>query len=340
MATKRGEAKVRPGAPADADLTAALPWYRLMLVARRFEEEAERAFRRGKIGGYLHLYSGQEAVAAGFLAVLRPDDIFFTAYRDHAHAIFRGTPAEAVMAELFGRQTGAVKGKGGSMHIFDVGRGFYGGYGIVGGHIPLATGAAYALRYQGTDRICLCFLGDGAMNSGSFHEPVNMAGLWGRDGMCPIVYIVENNRYAMGTAVDRSTAVTDLASKFGIHGIAHERVDGQDFLEVQRAARRITAQVRETGRPYAVEAVTYRFAAHGAADLFQPYRTKEEVEAWKARDPILLLEQALRAAGLLDDERVEELRREAEEVVAAAVRYAEESPEPPPEELTRDVYAP
>jgi len=340
MATKRGEAKVRPGAPTDADLTAALPWYRLMLVARRFEEEAERAFRRGKIGGYLHLYSGQEAVAAGFLAVLRPDDIFFTAYRDHAHAIFRGTPAEAVMAELFGRQTGAVKGKGGSMHIFDVGRGFYGGYGIVGGHIPLATGAAYALRYRGTDRICLCFLGDGAMNSGSFHEPVNMAGLWGRDGMCPIVYIVENNRYAMGTALDRSTAVTDLASKFGIHGIAHERVDGQDFLEVQRAARRITAQVRETGRPYAVEAVTYRFAAHGAADLFQPYRTKEEVEAWKARDPILLLEQALRAAGLLDDERVEELRREAEEVVAAAVRYAEESPEPPPEELTRDVYAP
>ncbi|MDR7464326.1 MAG: thiamine pyrophosphate-dependent enzyme [Armatimonadota bacterium] len=340
MATKRGEAEVQSGALADADLAEALPWYRLMLIARRFEDEAERAFRRGKIGGYLHLYSGQEAVAAGFLAVLRPDDIFFTAYRDHAHAIFRGTPAGAVMAELFGRQTGVVKGKGGSMHIFDVGRGFYGGYGIVGGHIPLATGAAYALRYQGTDRICLCFLGDGAMNSGSFHEPVNMAGLWGREGMCPIVYIVENNRYAMGTAVERSTAVTDLASKFGIHGIPHERLDGQDFLEVRRAARRITAQVRETGRPYAVEAITYRFVAHGAADLFQPYRTKEEVEAWKARDPILLLERALRAAGLLDDGQVEALRREAQEVVAAAVRYAEESPEPPPEELTRDVYAP
>ncbi|MDR7428363.1 MAG: thiamine pyrophosphate-dependent enzyme, partial [Armatimonadota bacterium] len=149
MATKRGEAEVQSGALADADLAEALPWYRLMLIARRFEDEAERAFRRGKIGGYLHLYSGQEAVAAGFLAVLRPDDIFFTAYRDHAHAIFRGTPAGAVMAELFGRQTGVVKGKGGSMHIFDVGRGFYGGYGIVGGHIPLATGAAYALRYQG-----------------------------------------------------------------------------------------------------------------------------------------------------------------------------------------------
>ncbi len=170
-----------------------------------------------------------------------------------------------------------------------------------------------------------------------------MAGLWGREGMCPIVYIVENNRYAMGTSVDRSTAVTDLASKFGIHGIAHERVDGQDFLAVRSAARRITAQVRETGRtgrPYAVEAVTYRFAAHGAADLFQPYRTREEVEAWKERDPILLLERALRSVGLLDDAQVGALQREADEVVAAAVRFAEESPEPPPEELTRDVCAP
>lgn len=341
MASKRGEAKVRTErTPAEPDLASSVPWYRLMVITRRFEDEAERAFRRGKIGGYLHLYSGQEAVAAGFLAAIRPDDIFFTAYRDHAHAILRGIPPEAVMAELFGKQTGVAKGKGGSMHLFDVSRGFYGGYGIVGAHIPLATGAAYALRYQGTDRICLCFLGDGAMNSGSFHEPANMAAVWGQDGMCPIVYIVENNKYAMGTSVDRSTVVTHLASKFGLHGIANEQVDGQDFLTVRRAAERIVAQVRATGRPYAIEAITYRLVGHGAADLFQPYRNREEVEEWKQRDPIQILGRVLRRAGVLDDAQVDAIHKEAEEKVAAAIKYAAESPEPPPEELTRDVSAP
>ncbi len=340
MASKRGEAKVRPEHVAAApDLASAVQWYRLMVLTRRFEDEAERAFRRGKIGGYLHLYSGQEAVGAGFLAALRPDDIFFTAYRDHAHAIFRGTPPQAVMAELFGKQTGVAKGKGGSMHLFDVARGFYGGYGVVGAHIPLATGAAYALRYQSTDRICLCFLGEGAMNSGSFHEPVNMAGLWGKEGMCPIVYIVENNTYAMGTSVDRSTAVTRLASKFGLHGIDNEQIDGQDFLGVRRAAERIVAQVRATGRPYGVEAITYRFVSHGAADIFQPYRTKEEIAEHRQRDPIALLERELRRGGVLDDAQVDGIHREAETIVAAAIKYAEESPEPPPEELTRDVSA-
>ncbi len=321
-----------------AELQAALRWYAAMVTVRRFEDEAERAFRRGKIGGYLHVYSGQEAVAAGWLAELRGDDIFFTAYRDHAHAILRGTPPGAVMAELFGKATGVAKGKGGSMHLFDVPRGIYGGYGIVGGHIPLATGAAYALRYQGTDRVCLCFLGDGAMQTGSFHEPVNMAGLWGRDGMCPVVYIVENNLYAMGTAVTRSTANPDLASHFDAYGIAHEHVDGQDFSAVKSVAARVIAQVRETGRPYAVEAQTYRFAAHGAADLFQPYRTKDEIEEWRGRDPIVLLERALRAGGALDDAQVQAIRAEAEVLVAEAIRYADESPEPPAEELTRDIY--
>ena len=340
MASKRGEAKVRvERTPAGPDLASSVPWYRLMVLTRRFEDEAERAFRRGKIGGYLHLYSGQEAVAAGFLAAIRADDIFFTAYRDHAHAIFRGTPPEAVMAELFGKQTGVAKGKGGSMHLFDVPRGFYGGYGIVGAHIPLATGAAYALRYQGTDRVCLCFLGDGAMNSGSFHEPVNMAAVWGQDGMCPIVYIVENNKYAMGTSVDRSTVVTHLASKFGLHGIENEQVDGQDFLTVRRAAERIVARVRATGRPSAIEAITYRLVGHGAADLFQPYRNKGEVEEWKQRDPIQILERELHRAGVLDDAQVAAIHKEAEEKVAAAIKYAEESPEPPPEELPRDVSA-
>ena len=285
------------------------------------------------------MYSGQEAVAAGWLAELREDDIFFTAYRDHAHALLRGTPPGAVMAELFGKTTGVAKGKGGSMHLFDVRRGFYGGYGIVGGHIPLATGAAYALRYQGTDRVCLCFLGDGAVNSGAFHEPVNMAGLWGRDGMCPIVYIVENNQYGMGTSVERASAVPDLASRFSAYAIEHERSDGMDFVAVRRLARAAIERVRSTGRPYAVEMLTYRFAGHGAADLFQPYRSKDEVQQARARDPILILERQLRAAGLLAEADVARIHEEAERAVAEAVRFAEESPEPPPEALYTDVYA-
>jgi pyruvate dehydrogenase E1 component alpha subunit len=333
--TSAPAARARGSAPA---WTLAREWYAKMVLARHFEDEAERAFRRGKIGGYLHVYTGQEAVAAGFLAALRPDDIFFTAYRDHAHALFRGSSPGAVMAELFGKVTGLARGKGGSMHLFDVSRGFYGGYGIVGGHVPLATGAAYALRYQGTDRVCLCFLGDGAMNSGSFHEPVNMASLWGREGLCPIVYIIENNKYAMGTPVERGHAVTNLATRFGAHGIAHERADGMDFVEVADRAARIIADVRGTGRPYAIELMTYRFAGHGAADLFQPYRTKEEIEQMKSRDPIAILEATLREAGMLDDAAVAAVHAEAAAAVADAARFAEESPAPDPSELHTDVY--
>lgn len=320
------------------DVSSILPWYRQMVIARRFEEETERAFRRGKIGGYLHVYSGQEAVGAGFLAELRDDDIFFTAYRDHAHALFRGASPAAVMAELFGKSTGLARGKGGSMHLFDVPRGFYGGYGIVGGHIPLAVGAAYALRYRGGDQICLCFLGDGAMNSGAFHESLNMAGLWGTSGLCPLVIVLENNEYAMGTSVARSSAVTDLASRFASYAIPAETVDGMDFLTVRQAAARAIAGARAGGRPMAVEARTYRFAGHGAADVFQPYRRKDEVEIARGRDPILLLERRLRDAGLLDDAKVSTIRDEAEAIVVDAVRFAEESPPPPPEDLYTNVY--
>ncbi len=335
----RAAQPTRQDGPSPAELQDAVRWYAAMVLVRRFEEEAERAFRRGKIGGYLHVYTGQEAVAAGWLAELRADDIFFTAYRDHAHALFRGAPPGAVMAELFGKSTGLAKGKGGSMHLFDVGRGFYGGYGIVGGHIPLATGAAYALRYLDTERVCLCFLGDGAMNSGSFHEPLNMAGLWGRDGLCPIVYIVENNEYAMGTSVERASAVADLASRFGAYGIAHERADGMDFLDVRTLARRVLARVRDSGRPFAVEMRTYRFAPHGAADLFQPYRTKDEVVQARRRDPLAILETRLREAGVLGDGDVTRAQAEAERAVADAVRFAEESPAPAAEDLDADIYA-
>jgi len=323
---------------APAALRDAVRWYGAMVLARRFEEEAERAFRRGKIGGYLHVYSGQEAVAAGWLAELRSDDIFFTAYRDHAHALLRGSSPDAVMAELFGKATGVAKGKGGSMHLFDVARGFYGGYGIVGGHLPLATGAAYALRYLGTDRVCLCFLGDGAMNTGAFHEPVNMAGVWGRDGLCPIVYIVENNQYGMGTSVERSSAVPNLAARFGAYAIEHERADGMDFLAVRTLAARVIAQVRATGRPYAVEMLTSRFAGHGAADLFQPYRSKDEITKAKDRDPIAILEQHLREAGVLREAEARRIHDEASRIVLDALRFAEESPEPDPGALFADIY--
>ena len=320
------------------DLSSALAWYRAMVIARRFEEQTERAFRRGKIGGYLHVYSGQEAVGAGFLAELRDDDIFFTSYRDHAQALFRGASPDAVMAELYGKATGLAHGKGGSMHMFDVGRGFYGGYGIVGGHLPLAVGAAYALRYHGTDRVCLCFLGDGAMNTGVFHEAFNLAGLWGAAGLCPLVIVVENNEYAMGTPVARSSAVTDLASRFAAYAIPGERIDGMDFLVVRQAAGRAITQARATGQPVAIEAVTYRFAGHGAADVFQPYRTKDEIEHARARDPIAILERHLRGAGVVDDARIAAIHDEAEQVVTAAARFAEESPPPPPEDLHASIY--
>jgi pyruvate dehydrogenase E1 component subunit alpha len=320
------------------DLASAVPWYRQMVIARLFEEETERAFRRGKIGGYLHVYTGQEAVAAGFLAEMRADDIFFTAYRDHAHALFRGAPPNSVMAELYGKATGLAAGKGGSMHLFDVSRGFYGGYGIVGAHIPLAVGAAYALKHKGTDKVCLCFLGDGAMNTGSFHEPLNMAGLWGHDGLCPLVLIVENNEYAMGTSLSRSSAVTDLASRFAPYAIPSERIDGMDFFTVREVAARVIAEARASGRPIAVEARTYRFAGHGAADLFQPYRTKDEIERARQSDPIAALEHHLREANLLDDAKVEAIRREAEAIVREAAAFAEESPVPEPAELRTHVY--
>jgi pyruvate dehydrogenase E1 component alpha subunit len=320
------------------DLTSAVAWYRQMAIARRFEEETERAFRRGKIGGYLHVYSGQEAVAAGFLAELRDDDILFTSYRDHAHALFRGAPPGAVMAELYGKATGVARGKGGSMHMFDVPRGFYGGYGIVGGHIPLAVGAAYALRYHGTDRACLLFIGDGAMNTGAFHESLNLAGLWGKEGLCPLVIVVENNEYGMGTSVARASAVVDLASRFSAYAIPSERVDGMDFMVVREAAARAVAQARSTGHPVAVEAATYRFAGHGAADVFQPYRNKGEIEDAKDRDPIRVLEQHLRGAGLLDHAQVAAIHEEAERIVADAARFAEESPVPPAEDLHTDIY--
>jgi pyruvate dehydrogenase E1 component alpha subunit len=312
---------------------------REMIFVRRFEEASEREFRKGKIGGYLHVYIGQEAVASGVLTSLRKDDIVYSGYRDHAQALILGSDPNRVMAELFGKGTGISKGKGGSMHLFDVEHGFYGGYGIVGGHLTLAVGSAYAMRYEGTERITVCYFGDGAMNIGSFHEAMNMAGLWGKQGMCPVLFIIENNGYAMGTSVDRHSALTDLSARIRAYNIPSEKVDGQDVFAVRGAADRVVRQMRETGKPYCLEAVTYRFSGHGAADILQPYRSKDEVEQQRHRDPIVILRKRLAEMCGLTDDDVKKMDEEANERVAAAVKFAEESPAPDPSELFTDVVA-
>jgi pyruvate dehydrogenase E1 component alpha subunit len=310
-----------------------------MILIRRFEEATEREFRKGKIGGYLHVYSGQEAVASGIVTALQKGDILFTGYRDHAHALALGSEPRRIMAELFGKATGISKGKGGSMHLFDVEHGFYGGYGIVGGHLTLATGAAYALKYRETDHIAVCYFGDGAMNIGSFHEAMNMAGLWGKAGMCPILFIIENNGYAMGTSVERHSALTDLSQRVRAYNIPTEKVDGQDVFAVRGVADRVVRQIRETGKPYCIEAVTYRFSGHGAADILQPYRTKDEVEQHRHRDPIAILRNRLGEICALTDDDVKQIEDWASGEGSAAVQFAEESPQPDAEELWRDVVA-
>ncbi len=316
-----------------------LDLYRKMVLVRVFEEATQRSFRQGKIGGYLHVYMGQEAVATGFLDAYKEGDRVITAYRDHPFPLLLGSDPKEVMAELYGKSTGLVKGKGGSMHLFDVERGFYGGWGIVGGHIPIGVGIAYGLAYNETGQICQLYLGDGAMNGGPFNEAANLAGLWGMDGLNPCLFIVENNQYGMGTSVARSTAMTDLAAKFDAFGVEHEKIDGMDLEAVVECAHRVSEQVRETRRPYAVEAITYRTAPHGAADFFEKYRTADEVKKWRQRDPIGLLEQKLVEREIIDEDRIEEIRDEMKETMDEVTTFADESEEPPLEELYTDVYA-
>ncbi len=313
--------------------------YKKMVLIRAFEEATQRSFRKGKIGGYLHVYTGQEAVATGFLDTFREGDRVITAYRDHPFPLLLGSDPKEVMAELFGKVTGIVRGKGGSMHLFDAERGFYGGWGVVGEHIPIGVGMAYALKYKETDQIVQLYLGDGAMNGGPFNEAANLAGLWGRDGMCPCLFVIENNQYGMGTSVARSTAMTNLAAKFDAFAVENEKVDGMDLEAVLEVAHRATEQVRETGKPYAVEAITYRTAPHGAADFFEKYRTQDEIRKWRQRDPIGLLEHKLLENDALDEDKLEEIRDETKEIVDEAVDFADESEEPPLEDLYTNVYA-
>jgi pyruvate dehydrogenase E1 component alpha subunit len=309
--------------------------YEQMVLIRVFETESERQYKAAKIGGYCHLSSGQEAITVGSMHALQEDDILVTGYRCHGFALARGVSPEAVMAELFGRKDGCAHGRGGSMHLLDVERGFYGGWGIVAGQIPVATGLALALVRRGREHAVLCELGDGAVNMGAWHESLNLAALW----KLPIVFLIVNNGYGMGTSVERASAEPDLyrrAAAFRMHG---ERVDGDDLEASIEATERLLRRARETREPSVLEAMTYRYRGHSVADAGLAYRTKDEITARQAQDPIGRVRAALREQGVSDDE-LEEIDRKADEAVAAAVEFADASPEPPADELARNVYAP
>jgi len=311
----------------------ALARLRTMLRIRRFEEKAAELYAAGKIRGFLHLYIGEEAVAAGVMPVLTPDDNVVATYREHGQALARGVPAGAMMAEMFGRANGCSRGRGGSMHLFDVSRRFFGGYAIVGGGLPVAVGLALADRLRARPAITACFFGDGAVAEGEFHESLNLAALW----RLPVLFLCENNLYAMGTALSRHQSQIDIARKAQAYDVASAAVDGMDVLAVEAAARRAAEAVRRDGRPYLLELRTYRFRAHS---MYDPdlYRTKDEIAAWKQRDPIRLLRARLEAQGLLAAEALGQLEAEAEAEVAGAVAEAEAGPLEPVADLLRDVY--
>lgn len=309
--------------------------YEQMVLIRVFETESERQYKAAKIGGYCHLSSGQEAATVGIVHTMQPDDILVTGYRCHGFALARGVSPEAVMAELFGRADGCAHGRGGSMHLLDVDRGFYGGWGIVAGQLPVATGLALALVRRGKEQAVVCELGDGAVNMGAWHESLNLAALWN----LPVVFVVVNNGYGMGTSVARASAEPELyrrASAFRMHG---ERVDGDDLEAVIEASDRLLRRARETREPAVLEAVTYRYRGHSVADAGLAYRTKDEIVAHQANDPIARLRRTLREQGVSDEE-LDAIDGAADERVAAAVAFADASPEPDVSELARSVYAP
>jgi pyruvate dehydrogenase E1 component alpha subunit len=304
-----------------------------MLLIRHFEERAQEMYMKAKIGGFLHLAVGEEATVVGTTSALQSQDYLMSTYREHGQALARGTDPKAVMAELFGREGGVSRGRGGSMHLFDAERRFLGGYGIVGGNLPLAAGVALASDYRGDDAVTLCMFGDGASNQGTFGETMNLAALW----KLPVVFLVVNNQYGMGTALARHSAVTDLSKKAECLGVPGERVDGMDVLAVRECVAEHVRLAREERQPTMVEALTYRFRGHSAADP-EVYRTKEEVQQWRERDPIRLYGDLLKEAGLIDDTEFEERDKRANEIVDEAVAFADESPEPALESLYDNIY--
>lgn len=311
---------------------------RIMLLIRRFEEPCDKFYRAGKMGGYVHYYIGQEAIAAGIIPFMVPGDTMIASYRDHGHALALGTEPRRVMAELFGRATGAAGGKGGSMHIYDVERGFLGGYGIVGGSVPLSVGAAFAIKYRNERNVSISFFGDGAMQQGAVHEAMNMAGLY----RVPCLFVLENNLYAMGTSVERHSSQTDFVKRVtAAYNIPGERVDGMDVMAVREAAATAIAHMRKTGEPYFLETLCYRYVGHGYADNAQQqkfYRTEEEIARWKVRDPIETFHRKLVKEGIATEEEIRALDDDCRAIVADAVEFADNSPFPSPDSLYENVY--
>jgi len=305
-----------------------------MILQRRFEEKVAEAYALGKIGGFCHLYIGQEAVSTGIISLLRDDDYVLTTYRDHGQAIVRGMTPRSVMAELFGRIDGCSRGKGGSMHLFDRHVNFLGGHGIVGGHIPLATGVGFAIKYRGGDQVVVCFMGEAAVNNGAFHESLNMAGLW----RLPVVYVIENNGYGMGTAVSRASSIKDMYKRGETYSIASTDVDGQDVWAVRDAMQDAIDRARKDYSPTLLEVRTYRYMGHSMSDAVSgTYRTKEELETYRKRDPINLLKAQLMAEKVIKDADVEAMEKEIAATVQDSWDFADASPEPPIEALYEDV---
>jgi len=307
--------------------------YHQMVVIRRMEESAAELYQQGKIGGFLHLYIGQEAVSTGLISARRPEDRVITAYRDHGVAYNCGLSARVILAELLGKATGASRGKGGSMHLADPNKNFWGGHAIVGAHLPLAAGLALGDQYQGHKAVTLCMFGDGATNIGFFHEALNMAKVWN----LPVLWVCENNQYGMGTAVDRASAVSEIRQKAEGYGMKSERADGMDVLAVRAASERIIEEIRNGSGPQLLEIMTYRFRGHSMGDP-ERYRKADEVHKWQEEDPIGIYRKQLVAKGIASDAELDTQDEAALAEVQDAIQFAETSPEPGPEELFQHIY--
>jgi pyruvate dehydrogenase E1 component alpha subunit len=324
-------------APINAKLTAQdrIELYRKMVRIRRFEERSLRAYQAKKIGGFLHLYIGQEAVAVACCSLMGPHDHIITAYRDHGHAIAVGMDTKPLMAELYGKVTGCSKGKGGSMHYFDPSRNYWGGHGIVGGQIPLGAGLAYGVKYQGLKGAAMAFMGDGAVNQGAVHEAFNLAALWD----LPCIFVIENNRYSMGTSQQRSSAGPGLAQRAEAYGMAWATCNGHDLYDVRATMDKYLTLAREESKPSVVEVDTYRYRGHSVADPDKTYRSREEIEDYqRTKDPINLFQQTLLNEGVLNQALIDQIDGEARAEADAAAEFAEASPFPTPEDIQKDVY--
>jgi pyruvate dehydrogenase E1 component alpha subunit len=307
---------------------------REMMLMRRFEERVGEAYALGKIGGFCHLYIGQEGVGAGVTSALRNDDYVIASYREHGQALAKGIPPRAIMAELFGRADGCSKGKGGSMHLFDRNVNFLGGHGIVGGHLPLATGVGFAIKYRGGDQVCVCFFGESVVNTGAFHESLNMAALW----KLPVIFVIENNRYGMGTALERASAVVDISTRAHSYDMPEEAVDGQNVMAVREATMRAVERARKENTPTLLEIQTYRFMGHSMSDAVSgTYRSKEELDREMKRDPIMVLKAEMQENGEWSDADYAKMDDEVKAICEDAWQFADASPEPPVEALWEDI---